>query len=88
MAYKNLAFNVMLDEEDKARLDEMSIKSGLSKGQVLRGALENAWMMKCREVPMCANGFHCMVPQMHQNRPAPQYPNTVPKALVDPAKKA
>ena len=75
------AFNVMLSDEDKARLEELSARTGYSKGQILRDALEGSWMHICRAVPMCANGRNCFVPQMHADAAAPGHVNTVPPAL-------
>jgi len=84
MTYRSIAFNVMLDSEDKARLEELATSTGHSKGQILREALEHKWMHQCRSVPMCANGFNCFVPQMHTAKTAPGHVNTVPPAAANP----
>ena len=88
MPNKNRAFNVMLDDEDKARLDELAGQLGYSKGQILRDALKNMWLHRCRNVPTCANGFGCYVPHMHTDKKGPGHVNTVPPALPQPVPEA
>lgn len=82
---KNVAFNVMLSGEDKARLSELSSKTGFSKGQVIRMSLENAWYMQCRSVLLCATGNPCMAPQMHSHAESERHMNNVAPALAGPA---
>ena len=73
------AFNVMFDPEDKARLAALSADTGYSKGQCLRDALKYAWLHRCRNVPTCANGRTCYVPQMHTDGvPATGAPSVAP----------
>ena len=78
---RNKAFNVMLSDEDKARLTELSESRGYSRGQCLRDALHSNWIHLCRNVYTCANGRACFVPHMHTESCPPTALNAVESAI-------
>lgn len=65
------AFNVLLSDEDYARLDGLALVWGMSRGAVIRRVLQHAHAMSVQGVPMCASGGYCPVPQMHTRGPVP-----------------
>ena len=71
---RKAAFNVMLSEEDSARLDAVASALQRSRGAVLREALRYLHQMTVQGIPTCASGAFCVVPNVHANRgplPAP-----------------
>lgn len=72
MAVKKHAFNVLLDEPMYKALQDLSQKSGLSMGLIIRFGISSFHAMDIAKVPTCATGQRCCCPQMHnQAVPAP-----------------
>lgn len=66
---RKAAFNVMLSDEDYARLDAVAHVLQRSRGAVVREAVRYLHQMIVQGVPTCASGAFCPVPQMHRPNP-------------------
>ncbi len=64
-------FNVILDPEEKAHLQELAKFLKSSRGAVLRRLIDAAFAHAVLEIPTCAIGGRCYVPQMHARPQAP-----------------
>ena len=62
-------FNVILADEETARLKQLAAKLKSSRGAVVRRLIDAAYQHAVLEVPTCADGSRCFTPQMH-TRPA------------------
>lgn len=58
--------SVLFDEETKNMLTELQQKGRVSKGQVIRQAIRNVYLMTVKRSPTCANGNACHCPHTHQ----------------------
>ncbi len=64
-----IRFNVLLDDTRRAHLEALAMKSGISRGAVLRQLIDFAFQMSLKALPTCASGQHCFCPQMHPSLP-------------------
>lgn len=64
MPEKKTAFNLMLDDRDRRRLQALAKNMEMSQGGAIRFLLAAANAHECGR-PTCANGHSCYVPQMH-----------------------
>lgn len=64
-------FNLQLNISEKHMLQELVKQKGTSGGAILRQALRLVYNHEIKQIPFCASGQPCMVPQMHLSaRPA------------------
>lgn len=61
--------NVSLSTEDHERLGRLATKEGLTKAVMIRQLINWRYTMGIQQIPVCATGGRCFVPQMH---PPPQ----------------
>ena len=61
--------NVTLSGEQHVKLTRIAEAQGLTKSLVIRRAIDYAYQMVCQQIPVCASGGRCYVPQHH---PPPQ----------------
>lgn len=62
-------FNVILSDEEKARLQKLAEKLKSSRGAVVRRLIDAAYQHAVLEQPTCADGQRCYTPQMHARPP-------------------
>ncbi len=74
--------NVLLEPEDRQRLQELADKEGLHASQIIRNLIRSRHSMKMHGIPTCANGEGCRCPQMHSlvAQPPPAAPTAPPIA--------
>lgn len=65
MAKKDLAFKTLLDEGLYNKLEKLHELTGLSRGQIVREAIEHRFAMQAEGKPTCANGRACFVAHLH-----------------------
>jgi len=58
-------FNVILSDDEKARLQKLAEKLKSSRGAVVRRLIDAAFQHAVLEQPTCADGQRCYTPQMH-----------------------
>ena len=73
---KDHAFNVLIDAEQKQKLEQLAELKDCSQSQILRRAMDSYWLMAVAGTPICADGQGCKVPQMFAAAP----PVVVPPA--------
>lgn len=64
-------FNVILDQDEKTHLAILAKSLKSSRGAVVRRLIDAAFAHTVLEVPTCADGARCFVPQMHARPQAP-----------------
>jgi len=69
---KNKNFNIKMTPDQWAQLTELATRADMSRGQVLRILITQAFRMKCQGVPVCATGKACPVPHVHGTTLEPQ----------------
>lgn len=70
MPSNKYTFNVILGDDEVAALQALALKLKSSRGAVVRRLIDAAHNHAVREIPTCADGSRCYVPQMHV-RPQP-----------------
>ena len=76
-AKKPKQLNVLLETEDRQRLQELADKEGLHASQIIRNLIRSRHSMKIHALPTCANGEGCRCPQMHTVLAPPAPPTPV-----------
>ena len=77
MPSNKYTFNVILSAPETKQLTELAETLKSSRGAVVRRLIDAAHKHAKSEIPTCADGQRCYVPQMHvrpqaPTRPAPQ----------------
>ena len=57
--------NVTLTGESYLKLERIANAKGLKKSVVVRQAIDYAYQMVVQQIPVCASGGRCYVPQHH-----------------------
>lgn len=73
-----LQFNVLLDSQDRQRLDDIAKATRWTRSTIIREAIAARHKMMFHQTPTCATGDSCRCPQFHAyGPPAPtqNYPN-------------
>ncbi|MBA7656720.1 hypothetical protein ES703_64647 [subsurface metagenome] len=68
MSKKERSFNVVLGDDDYARLEDLGEEFLVSKGAVIRMLIVHAHRMRVKGQALCADGQACFVPHMHVRR--------------------
>lgn len=58
-------FNVLLTDESLLALDALARQRGVSKGNIIRRAVDTLLRMEQSQEPCCATGEHCFVRHLH-----------------------
>jgi hypothetical protein len=77
------SFNVKMDPATYAALTAMHQKEGLSRGQIIRKAIQARYDMLFRGALACADGQQCLCPINHTVRQQ-NGPQHTPQAPADP----
>lgn len=74
MTKKDHSVNVLMDDDDYAKLEALGQHLIISRGEALRVFLRHAYTMIIKQQATCADGQICYSPQMHPRRPTTLVP--------------
>lgn len=63
-----VAFNVQLDKAEKAMLEALANRLGISQGAIIRNQIAKQFRMAFGAEPACATGTACLCPQMQMTQ--------------------
>lgn len=65
------SFNVKMDEDQYAMLQQLATDAGVKKADIMRQGVSARFQQRYANVPKCSTGNPCLCPQMHilQNQP-------------------
>jgi hypothetical protein len=61
--------HILMTNDEAENLQSLANALRVSMGHVVRAAVSNFFQMHACEIPTCANGQRCFVPQMHGQPP-------------------
>lgn len=71
------SFNVLLTQEEHAKLSELARLESISRGAIVRRLIASLFAMRREGCPVCASGHPCLVPHMHGRPTVPlEKPNS------------
>ena len=70
--------NVTLSPESNEKLSRLADATGLNKSVLVRQMIEYRYIMGCQQVPLCATGARCYVPNMHPPAQSTPHQNLIP----------
>jgi hypothetical protein len=65
MAKKDDPIKILLDDDSRAKLDDLGLLTKSSRSQVVRELIAWRYAMQRKGIPTCANGRPCLVAHMH-----------------------
>lgn len=67
----NRSFNVMLDDQLYAQLEDAAARRHSSKGAIIRGLIRIEAANQRSPYPLCADGQPCLMPHLKPKQPQP-----------------
>lgn len=80
---RSARLNALFTPDEAQEVEDLADKLRMKKGAVMRYAVHQLALMTMQNVPTCANGRACFVPQMHAQQVQVQIPTQMSLGAPD-----